>query len=443
MLQRLIKQFFGASGGSIPLMTALLMIPMTLMAGGAVDFVRYERLRVSLQDTLDRGVLAAASLTQSQDPEKLIKSYLAQLPTDLTYNLQLQESKGTNFRKIVATVSLRQPTTFLKLASVSELPISAQSTAQDERKNIEISLVLDISGSMVDNTGMTQLRPAAVSFIDALIRPDTKDFTSMSIIPFAGGTNIGPKVFDYLAGPLYKRRHLVSSCFETNTLEFSTGLQAFPLSDQFPDFTYYNWGKTDRKAAWCPRDDQQVTYITNDVALLKARANALQPYDGTGTAYAIKWGTQFLDPAMQPMMSALRKNGSLPIPAAFDGRPASYTDTGTRKILVLFTDGAVGFQPRPAKTTDNVVTGNISCTNCSRQIYSASEAVSAYKAACTYAKSKKITIFTIAFRVSAGDAPSLAFCASDPSYAYNIDGLNIATTFQSIATTIQKIRLVP
>lgn len=442
MLCRVVKHFVRDARGNIPLMTALLMIPMTLMAGGAVDFVRYERLRVSLQDTLDRGVLAAASLTQTEDPKKLIRSYLSQVPTDAEIDLKVEENKVTNFRKIVATASVTQSTTFLKLGSINALNVSAKSTAQDERKNIEISLVLDISGSMVDNTGMTQLRPAAVSFIDALIRPDTKDYTSMSIIPFAGGVNIGPKVFDYIAGPLYRRRHTHSSCFETNALEFSTGLQAFPLSDQFPHFTYYNYGRTDRNPWWCPTDDQQVTYITNDAVFLKARANALKPYDGTGTAYAIKWGTLFLDPVMQPTMSALRKNGSLPIPAAFDARPASYSDTGTRKILVLFTDGAVGFQRRPYKATDNeVTTGNISGSY--REIYTASAAVSAYKAACDYAKSKKITIFTIAFKVSAADAPSLSYCASDPSYAYNIDGLNIATTFQSIATAIQKIRLVP
>lgn len=442
MLHSLLGKFFGSRSGNIPIMTAVLMIPMTLMAGGAIDFARYERTRVALQDTLDRGVLAAASLTQTQDPETLIRSYLAQIPTKAAFDLKIQENKGTNFRKIVATVTLQEPTTFLKLASLDKLSILATSSAQDERKNIEISLVLDISGSMVDNTGMTQLRPAAISFIDALIRPDTKAYTSMSIVPFAGGVNIGPKVFDYLAGPLYKRRHTKSSCFETNALEFSSGLQIFPVSDQYPHFTYYNYGRTDRNPWWCPTDDQQVTYITNDAALLKARATALQPYDGTGTAYAIKWGTTFLDPAVQPMMSSLRKSGALPIPATFDSRPAAFNDTGTRKILVLFTDGAVGFQRRPSKLTDNEVTnGNISGSY--REIYSASAAVTSYKAACDYAKSKKITIFTIAFKVSSADAPSLAYCASDPSYAYNIDGLNIATTFQSIATAIQKIRLVP
>nr|WP_246716707.1 TadE/TadG family type IV pilus assembly protein [Aureimonas phyllosphaerae] len=438
-----VKRLLRDRSGSIPVMTALLMIPMTLMAGGAIDFARHERLRVAVQDTLDRGVLAAASLTQTQDPEKLIRSYLAQIPTSAAYDLTIKENKKTNFRKIEASVSLSEPTTFLKLGNIKALSVSAKSSAQDERRNIEISLILDISGSMVDNTGMTQLRPAAANFVDALIRPDTKDYTSMSIIPFAGGVNIGASVFDALAGPLYHRRHSYSSCFETSSLEFSSGIQAFPLSDQYPRFTFYNWNRSDRRPWWCPEGNQQVTYITNDATLLKSRAAALEPYDGTGTAYALKWGTLLLDPAMQPIFSSLRRKGSLAIPAAFDSRPAAFSDSQTRKILVLFTDGAVGFQPRPAKTTDNEVSGNISCSGCSREIYSAAAAVKAYKSACDLAKSKGITIFTIAFKVNAADAPSLSYCASDPSYAYNIDGLNIATTFQSIATTIQKIRLVP
>lgn len=57
--------------GNVPIIVALLFLPMTVMVGGAVDFVQQERLRVALQNALDRGTLVAASLSQTQEPVSL------------------------------------------------------------------------------------------------------------------------------------------------------------------------------------------------------------------------------------------------------------------------------------------------------------------------------------------------------------------------------------
>jgi len=62
-------------GALTPLMLVLL-VGILVSSGIALDLMRHESERSDLQDALDRGVLAAASLTQTVDPETTIRDYL-------------------------------------------------------------------------------------------------------------------------------------------------------------------------------------------------------------------------------------------------------------------------------------------------------------------------------------------------------------------------------
>lgn len=443
-LHRMMRRFAKGTRASIPVMTALLMIPMTLAAGGAVDFVAHEKIRVALQDALDRGVLAAASLTQTEDPKALITSYLKSVPGSARAVLTISEERRTNFRKISASVSIPYETTFLKLAKVQALNVAANATAQEARQNIEMSMVLDISGSMLDNGGIYQLRPAAKSFLDIVLKEEVRPVTSVSIVPFAGTVNLRKGVFDLFAGPAYLRKHGYSSCFEMLDADFSPGTPAFALRDQVPHFTYYNYNVAGKQPWWCPTDDAAITYPTNDLTYLKAQIEALRPFDGTGTAYGMKWAELLLNPSMRESMKTIGDKNLAPIPSAFRSRPAAFDDKDTLKFIVLMTDGQIGFQPRTNVGTYVLTDRNAKDSGYHRvpDLYSDTQAIAFYKRVCTYAKKEGIVIFTIAFKVTPEIAANIATCASDPSYAYKVDGLDMGSAFQSIATTMQKIRLV-
>jgi Flp pilus assembly protein TadG len=430
--------------GNLPMIVALMLIPMAICSGGALDFVEQERLRVQLQNSLDRGVLAAAAIDQSQDATALVTSYLRTVPAIATASLTVSDNKTAALRRVTGTATLSYKTVFLKLAGIERLAVNATSTAQEARQNIEMSLVLDISGSMVDNGGMAQLKPAAKSFLDVILGADSaKKVTSVNVVPFSGGVNIGKGVFDYLAGSAYVRRHNLSSCFELLPTDFASGTPIWSTHDQFPHFTYYNYNKSDRQPWWCPSESVAVSYMTNDLTALKAKIDALQPYDGTGTAYAMKWAELLLNPSMQNTMKAISNNGLATIPSAFLGRPAAFNDKSTMKFIVLMTDGQIGFQPRPANILTNTVTTKDIQTPASdnRVLYTDTQGSTFYKQVCTYAKAEGITIFTIAFKVTPQVAANIATCATDASYAYKVDGLDMAQAFQSIATTIKKIRI--
>lgn len=452
-------------GGNFAVMSAFMLVPMTLAAGGALDFVSHERTRLALQDALDRGTLAAASLTQTQEAKALIESYVNAVPEIRGAQIAVTDDHKINSRKVSASAEILIDTSFLKLAGMNSLAVHASSTALEERPNIELSLVLDISGSMYDNGGMTQLRPAAKSFLDVVLKDEVKDVTSVSIVPFAGTVNLGFDAYNLLSGYVpsdkekkngpspsgkcepdasskYTRLHCYSSCFELVDADFNAGVPDFPKRAQVAHFSVNNISTKGKKPWWCPVDVAAVTYMTNDLTYLKQRIDALDPYDGTGTAYGMKWAELLLNPAMQPTIKSMGDSGIAAIPTVFRSRPSAFESDDTRKFIVLMTDGQIGSQTRPKLTTTDAVTDKNVKSGDARTLYTESQAAALYKKVCTYSKAQGITIFTIAFKVSDSVAKTIAECASDKSYAYKVDGLDMSSAFQSIATSMQKLRLV-
>ncbi|WP_416409664.1 hypothetical protein [Agrobacterium rosae] len=119
-------------------------------------------------------------------------------------------------------------------------------------------------GSTLDNGGMSQLIPAAKSFIDVIFSSaSATKTTSVSLIPFAGGVNIGQAAFDYMAGSEYKRRHNRTSCFELTGANFAAVKPSWPSRDQNPHFTYYNYNVSGKQQWWCPSEGVAVTYMVS------------------------------------------------------------------------------------------------------------------------------------------------------------------------------------
>ena len=63
---------------------------------------------------------------------------------------------------------------------------------------------------------------------------------------------------------------------------------------------------------------------------------------------------------------------------------------------------------------------------------------------CQAAKDAGIVVFTIGFDISEGsDAHTdMSACATSPSHFHDVDGLELATAFDKIVQTIQKLKLI-
>ncbi len=435
MILRRLKALKADTRGNVGLLFGLALVPLIALGGAGVDIARYETIRVELQDGLDRGVLAAASLTQTREAKAVLQDYLKNLSYANEVVLDFDRQAGLNQRIVKASASYTIDTAFIKLVGVDKLTVSAVSTAQEAKQNIEMSLMLDMSGSMNDNNRIKNLRTAAKAFIDQMLTKEARDYTTISIVPYAGQVNIGAAVYDKLGG---KRSHSYTSCFELGeeTKDYGAGPLKFASASQVPHFTHWNYNTLPKQPWWCPLESTSITYLSNDADALKAKIDALQMHDGTGTQNAMQWGYTLLNPASKSVITAAIATGKMD--SKFADRPAAFNDDDTMKVIVLMTDGAITEQYRP-----NDYKRDPFLPPSNKQISSASTNAARLASVCTQAKANGIMVFTIGFEVNkSSDAiKQMTNCATSSAHYYPTSGSNITDTFKSISISIKKLRL--
>ena len=455
----LFRRFYRDETGSMTLFALFMFMMMLLVGGIGVDLMRNEMDRTKRQGTLDRAVLAAADLDQTQDAKAVVKDYFLKAGFEQALS-SISVDEGLNYRTVTATSSDTTPTQFMRLMGNPSLPVYAASTATEQVPNVEISLVLDISGSMRYSSRMDNLRPAANNFIDSLLEGDLVDFTSINLVPYAGQTNPGPFMFNRLGGTRYASVPLdeddggteddlypnVSSCLELGPNDFThAGLPKAGSYAQTAHFMNWTIAADVMEWGWCPQDDTAIQYASNNATALKKFITNMPMHDGTGTAYAMKYALALLDPASRPDFTAMASAGL--VPDAFKDRPADWTHPDTAKYIVLMTDGQITEQKRP-KDIVHPENPTVELQNRpsgdNEQISSAGDNVNRFYAICDLAKStaRNVEIYTIAFEAPSAAKTQMAKCASSPSHYYDVEGSEINEVFQAIARKVRQLRLV-
>ncbi|SMQ75909.1 Flp pilus assembly protein TadG [Devosia lucknowensis] len=446
-MKRLIDQFRRDGGGNVAIIVALLILPMLVLAGGATDLARYEAHRAQLQDGVDRAVLAAASLRQTVPVETTVQDYLKSLAFIEDVDLDYDYTVSLNVRTIKVKASYDMTAGFLPLIGIHTLPMVVAATAQEKRSNVEISLMLDVSGSMRFRepasapTRISLLRPAAKTFVDTILTTENQPTTTISIVPYAGSVNIGSTIFDGIG---IARRHNHSSCMEFATTDYGVGLIPFNQRGQVPHFTQ-NHATTNEAGldwGWCPSEATAISVMSNNPTVLKNKIDTMRMADGTGSAIAMNWGMMLLEPALRPYIAQAAAAGM--VPNQFANRPAPFNDPNTLKVIVLMTDGEITYQRRPNQydypRNPEGDRGNYTW-------YDAGVANNHLQAVCTRAKNNGVLVFTIGFQLNDANQAQrdmktkLRNCASSASHYYDVAGLDIAGAFNSIATAIQKVKL--
>lgn len=119
----------GAGGGTAVILGVMLGI--VVAAGMVIDFLRQETVRSGLQEGLDRGVVAAATLDAQVDAETTLRDYIrftARLDEDVV--LAVETTERGEGRRVHARASVRIRTYFLQLVGVGTLDAAAEATAE-------------------------------------------------------------------------------------------------------------------------------------------------------------------------------------------------------------------------------------------------------------------------------------------------------------------------
>lgn len=422
MMSRLTR-FFKDRTGNVAMIFALSLAPVSMGVGGALDYTRTFTVGAEIQSALDTGVLAAASLTQTRDPEAVVRAYLEAAIAEHRGVIEslvvtVDPNVALNARNVRADAAVAVPTTLLGVAGIERLSMARSAEATEQLRNLEISLVLDISGSM-SGEKVEALREAAKEFVQVVLAGDTSDFTSVSIIPYNGGVRLPDFVNAQLVSGSNADR---SGCPEYGSAH------AVTLNPAAQSLDWLQWRGDDMagsaNSAFCPEENEESRFFRNSRADLIEMIDRLDAGGNTGLDIATTWGARALDPAWRG-----RLGGN------FSERPVDYDDPSTIKALVVMTDGAATAQIRNYWDSDDRRWRNYN-------LYSAGQARTNMAAACDDAEGRGVAIYTIAFQLSGSTNRNLMRdCASRPENYFEVEDMDIAAAFSAIAADLNALRL--
>ena len=141
---------------------------MMIFGGIGIDMMYAELQRTKIQNTLDRAVLAAADLDNELDAQGVVEDYMARMGlSDALVSVDVDE--GLNYRTVTADGYRTMPSNFMQLIGIDNMQAGGHAQAMERINKVEVSMVLDISGSMDDGDKMAELQTAASDFVDTLL----------------------------------------------------------------------------------------------------------------------------------------------------------------------------------------------------------------------------------------------------------------------------------
>lgn len=354
-LRRHMRAFRRDEDGSLLVFGLVLFAIFFLMGGVAIDVMRAENRRVALAQTLDRCALNAAALSQTLNPEAVLRDCVERDGL-LPFLTSVQVTNQNDTRAVAATGRVPVSTLFMDSLGIDTLPMNASTRAAQGASNIEIVLALDISNSMNSANRLQGLRQAAKNFVSSVLASNG-DRISIAIVPYSTQVNLPPVLAaQYNLTPRSNLGVTANgdmnnvNCVDLPSSVFSTpGLsptQPFPptgfadLSNIFsgPMFadTFFRATRDPITVSCRPLTNTFIRLPDNDVTRLHAQIDALRAFGNTSINLGMKWASVMLDPQTRPVFDALIREGA--IPAEFRGRPSDY-NVSTQKIIVLMTDG--------------------------------------------------------------------------------------------------------
>ncbi|NBN80194.1 pilus assembly protein TadG [Microvirga tunisiensis] len=459
-------------GVFLPIAGFMLLI-LIVVAGAGTDFGRAILIRARVAAAVDAAVLAVARdlsvkiMTDAEISDVLNKSFQSNLTSlnlegvsmgNLVYTIDPVE--GT----VEATATANVPTTFIFMGGIGPKTIPVSVTAQSTYSlfDVELAMVLDITGSMNTNNNIASLRTAATSVVDILIPPETSESDSrvkISLVPYSQGVNLGTYA------PLVKNGNSPYTPCVTERM----GPQ------KFTDATYNFNGQSSNffggGTTKCP-SQSPLRPLSANAPALKTAINGLVAMGGTAGQIGIAWGWYTLSP-----------NWSNLWPSASD--PESYGKDKLKKVALIMTDGdfndfydlvamnrnTCNFRGQRSDSTEAgwnfhdsrngfywlpdrwLGGGCLNGTNSYWQGqyfhdagYNDQPSVRARRL-CDAMKEKDIHIYTVLFAGSNGPSSNaetlMQYCATDPNTSYfkATNSQALISAFQKIANQIQSIYL--
>jgi Flp pilus assembly protein TadG len=446
-----LRGFAKDDRGSVVIMFGLTVLIIFTIVGSAVDYGRAMLARARLQAAVDSSVLAAARVWQLENSLQLAEQkanahFDSNKPHDPSRVVSFTPDMVAATFTMVGETVVRTP--FLSFVNHPYITVETRGQALiagggNAGTNLEVSLMLDITGSMA-GTKIEDLKAAAKDLIDIVVWADQTEYTSrVALAPFSTAVNagtLGPSVaYNPNSSRSFRLRNgNTETRYRTSTycLSERTGANAFTDAAPTGSNAIPRAYQTGSNTACIP--SAPIVPMTSNKDSLKTVINGFTANGMTAGHLGTAWAWYLLSPNWASVMPA----GSKPAAYSMLTQVGEKGQPLLKKVAVLMTDGEYNQQycnstnPNTAGATiPDYDTGN-SGANCkSPNGTSTTQA----RSMCTAMKAAGITVYTVGFGLgSAGSAvDTLRGCASEPHMFYNTTtGDELRNAFRHIATSI-------
>jgi len=452
---------FERKASVLPIFAAMVIF-LVVVAGAAYDVSRTVNAREKLSYAIDAAALAVAAdlstsvMTDSEITQAIADSFRANLDgveflDEAIENLDfdVDADNGT----IVVTSSAMLDTYFINIGGYGKealgpevLSFGSSSQVTYSRFDVELALVLDVTGSM--SSDMDTLRDAADGLVDILIPEGTDTDDSkvrISLVPYSQGVNLGSYA-DVVKGGDYGYSD-GSECV-TERQDYDDGSDTYEVRYTDDPYDYYDESNPPPKGTFygggsdrCSSDSEMIP-LTSDRDTLVEAIEDLDDNGGTAGQTGVTWGWNSLSPNYSDVWPA-------------DSAPESYENEDVLKFAIIMTDGdnnryyeyieeeeQCGWQYISGRWRWRCQTVSVQAWDeeSESQSYS-NESSTAQRALCEGMKDAGIEIFGVYFGSNNSSAGSLNMqsCASDGNYYQATSASELINAFSNIAKRIQQI----
>ena len=200
----LIARFAASRRGNVAIQFGILLVPLVVFMGAAIDYGRAARARTAMQSALDAAALMVSTdlannrITSSQITTKA-QTYFAGIYTDaeaqgVTISASYTPGTINTPALITLTASGHVQSYFMQIAGFPTLSFGTSTTAASANSKLRVAMVLDLTNSMNQSGKLDALKGAAKTLVDQLTTnvSSGSDDVLISLVPFATSVNVGP-----------------------------------------------------------------------------------------------------------------------------------------------------------------------------------------------------------------------------------------------------------
>lgn len=394
MMVQIRNCFTRNDDGTVAAIFALSLVALTVAVGLAVDYSRALAHYDRTQSALDSATLAAAKAA-GEGASEAAATLLAQKyfdaatkgAADMTLTkLNVKIDPKTN--EVQVRVSGRMRTMIGKVIGIDTINKDLLSAAVSSSRDIELGMMLDVSGSM-EGGKIAALKVAAKNMVDTLSAGASNGHKArIGIVPYSTSVNLGTFALSAKGNPK-KANPCVSE---------RKGAHAF--TDANPNAG----GALGNKASNCPAS--VIAPLSEDPDTIKHSLDLLVADGSTAGHLGIAWAWYMVSEKWRNFWPA-------------ENAPQEKS-ANLLKAVVLMTDGEFNTEYE---------SDNGKSAKQARQL-------------CANMKAEGVTVFTVAFDAPEEAQDLLSECASIPAYAFAVqDGSALKKSFGRIAQYLNDLRI--